>query len=112
MVLTLLPLWRHFRVSVHLFPFALFNAVDQTAGEESHGHEEDDGRTDNGNKHGQLEPMDLIVGERFAIGLSHPVGVVGVHNTLDTVPDQLVFVRAVQCDHGAYIGTISMDDPR
>lgn len=41
--LMLLPLWRRFRVSVHLFPFTLFNAVDQTAGEEGHGHEEDDG---------------------------------------------------------------------
>lgn len=109
--LMLLPLGWHFRVSVHLFSFTLFNAVDQTAGEEGHGHEEDDGCTHNGNEHCQLEPMDLIVGERFAVGLSHPVSAVCICNTLDTVPDQFVFVRAVQRDHGANTGAVSMDDP-
>ena len=43
-----------------LFPFVLFDAVEQTAGDEGHGHEEDDARAYNGCQHSHAETVVLI----------------------------------------------------
>lgn len=44
-----------------LFPFVLFDAVEQTAGDEGHGHEEYNGRAHDGCQHGHAETEVLVL---------------------------------------------------
>lgn len=50
-----------------LFPFVLLDAVEQTAGDEGHGHEEDYGRAYNGCQHGHTETIVLIGSQSWSV---------------------------------------------
>lgn len=47
----------------------------------------------------------------FTVGLSHPVGAVGVHHAHQLTSNQFMFGWALQGNDCAHIGTIALDDP-
>lgn len=47
----------------------------------------------------------------FTVGLPHPVGAVGAHNTHQLTSHQFVFGRALQGNDCAHSGTVALDDP-
>lgn len=106
----LLPL-PQLRLCLLLFPFVLFDAVEQTAGDEGHRHEEDNGRAYNGCQDGHTEAVVLVGRQRFTVGLPHPVGAVGIHDAHQLTPHQFVFGWALQGDDCAHVGAIALDDP-
>lgn len=50
-----------------LFLLLFFETVEHTAGDEGHGHEEDDGRTDNRHQHSHIETKVLVSWKRGEI---------------------------------------------
>lgn len=45
-----------------------------------------------------------------AVGLPHPLAAVGAHDAHELLPNQLMFVGALQGDDRAHTGTISLDN--
>lgn len=93
-----------------LFPFLLSEAVEQTAGDEGHRHEADNGRAHDGCQYGYTETVDIIGRRRFTVGLADPTGAIRAQYTLQ-LSDQFVFVRALKGNDCSDIGAVSLDDP-
>lgn len=108
-LLFLIPL-PHIWIPLLLLPFLLSEAVEQTAGDEGHRHEADNGRAHNGCQHGDTETVDLIGRQRFTVGLADPLGAIRAEFTRQ-LSNQFVFVRALQGNDCSDIGTVSLDDP-
>lgn len=98
----------HISLPLLLFPLVFFDAVEQAAGDEGHGHEEDYSCAYNGCQHSHTETK-VLVG-RFTEGIALPVGAVVHHDTCER-SYQLVFGRALQGNDCAHVGAITLDDP-